>query len=99
MIALVGMSETQKVHYVRGIAVSIIAAPLFVFFALNAVAALAATFIGGWLPSQWFSDNPADWLFTFGQVNGAVNYFTFMISAMIASASGWAMRWAFTGVS
>jgi hypothetical protein len=99
MIVEMPMSDTQKIHYVRGIAVSIIAAPVFVFFALNAVAALAATFIGGWLPSQWFSDNPADWLFAFGQVDGAANYFTFMISVMLASASGWAMRWAFTGAS
>lgn len=93
------MASEQKVHYVRGIVVSIIAAPVFVFFALNAVAALAATFIGGWIPSQWFSDNPVDWLFAFGQVDGAANYFTFMISAAIASASSWAMRWAFTGAS
>jgi hypothetical protein len=93
------MASEQKVHYVRGIAVSIIAAPVFVFFALNAVAALAATFIGGWIPSQWFSDNPIDWLFAFGQVDGAANYFTFMISSVIASASSWAMRWAFTGAS
>ena len=93
------MNAQRKVHYVRGIAVSIIAGPVFVFFALNAVAALAATFIGGWIPSQWFSDNPADWLFAFGQAGGAANYFTFMISAVIASASSWAMRWAFTGAS
>jgi hypothetical protein len=99
MIVETPVSDTQKIHYVRGIAVSIIAAPLFVFFTLNAVAALAATFIGGWLPSQWFSDNPADWFFAFGQEDGAANYFTFMISAMLASASGWAMRWAFTGAS
>jgi len=93
------VATEQKVHYVRGIAVSIIAAPVFVFFALNAIAALASTFIGGWLPSQWFSDNPADWLFAFGQAGGAANYFTFMISAVIASTSSWAMRWAFTGAS
>lgn len=93
------MTSEQKVHYVRGVAVSIIAAPVFVFFALNAVAALASTFIGGWIPSQWFSDNPADWLFAFGQAGGAANYFTFMVSAVIASASSWAMRWAFTGAS
>jgi hypothetical protein len=93
------MTEKETVHYVRGIAVSIIAGPLFVFFGLNAVAALASTFIGGWLPSQWFSDNPVDWLFAFGQVDGAANYFTFMISALLASVSGYAIRWAFTGAS
>jgi hypothetical protein len=87
----------RRIHYVRGVLVSIVAGPVFVFFALNAVIALASTFIGGWLPSQWFSDNAADWVFALGQVDGAANYGTFMISAMVATGCGLAMRWAFTG--
>ena len=93
------MTEEVKKHTIRGVLVSIVFGPIFLFFALNAIAALASTFIAGWLPSKWFSDNPVDWIFAFGVANGAANYFTFMISAFIASASSWAMRWAFTGAS
>ena len=84
-------------HPVRGTILSIALVPLFIFATLNAVAALASTFIAGWLPSEWFSDNPVDWLFAFGVANGAANYFTFMISAMVASVLGTAIRWAFMG--
>jgi hypothetical protein len=84
-------------HPIRGFAVSLIFVPLMLVSAANALAALAATFIGGWLPSEWFSDNPVDWLFAFGQINGAANYFAFMASALVASGCWWVLRWAFTG--
>lgn len=91
------MTEEVKRHTIRGVLVSIVFGPIFLFFTLNAIAALASTFIAGWLPSQWFSDNPVDWIFAFGVANGAANYFTFMISAVLASVSGSVIRWAFTG--
>jgi hypothetical protein len=88
---------TSVSHPIRGTLLAIVFAPLLIYFGLNAVSAMAATFIGGWLPSQWFSDNPADWLFAVGQAGGAANYLTFMVSAMLAYGCWWVLRWGFTG--
>lgn len=73
----------------------VLGVPMFLC-AMNAAYAIARQFIAGWLPSQWFSNNAADWLTAMGNKGGAADYIVFMLNAMLAYGCWWAIRWAFT---
>lgn len=76
---------------------SIVLAGPMLLCAANAVYALARQFIAGWLPSQWFSSNAADWLTAMGNKGGATDYIVFTLNALLAYGCWSAIRWAFTG--
>lgn len=67
-----------------------------IFFGFNAAYALAHQFIAGWLPSQWFSNNPADWFIAMGTEGGAADYFVFMVNGILAYGCWWVIRWGYT---
>jgi hypothetical protein len=68
-----------------------------VFFGVVAAYALARQFIAGWLPSQWFSSNAADWMFGVGTTGSASDYFSFMLNGVLAASCYVAIRWGFYG--
>lgn len=83
-------------HPVRGSLAAIVFGVPMVFFGFNAADALAHQFIAGWLPSQWFSDNAADWLFAMGNKGGAADYIVFMVNSVLSYGCWWIIRWGFT---
>lgn len=93
----ISTSLSRISHPVRGVIVTLILGPVFVVTVALAFLALAHNFISGWIPSRWFSNNPFDWLYSFGTEGGAADYFSFMVCAMIATFSGSAIRWSFYG--
>ena len=50
-------------------------------------------FVNGLIPTRWFSDNGADWLFGTGTQGSARNYLGFMLSAVPASLFWAGVRW------
>ena len=80
----------------RGIAVTILLIGPLVVSVVSAVSALLDQFISGWVPSSWFSSDPVDWIFGTGVEGSANNYLVFMVSALVASACGAGIRWAFS---
>lgn len=90
-------TDQREVRVVRGIVVTLVfGVPLFIG-AVMAASALLAVFISGWIPSNWFSTNAADWLFGGGVAGDAANYFRFMVGAVIAGVSWTAIQWGFGG--
>lgn len=90
-------SDEQKLHYFRGVVISIVLGPILVVGVVMIVTALIATVLAGWTPSTWFSGNAADWLVGGGIEGDAANYIRALIGALLASGSWAGIRWAFTG--
>lgn len=86
-----------KPNLVRGVLATLVLGLPFLFFVVNAVWFTLSQFVRGWIPSNWFSDNPADWLWGTGGVGEAHAYIGFMVNAIPAALLGSAIRWAFYG--
>lgn len=83
-------------HRIRGLVTILLFGPPMIFFGFNAAYALAHQFIAGWIPSQWFSDNAADWFFAMGTQGGASDYVVFMVNGILTYGCWWAIRWGYT---
>ena len=70
-------------------------APLSLALGCVAAVFLIQQVVNGWIPSRWFSDSGADWLFGDGTKGGATNYFGFMLSAMPSYLCGLGVKWGY----
>ena len=86
-----------KPNILRGVLATLILGLPFLFFTGNAAWIMLSQFVRGWIPSNWFSSNPADWLWGTGGVGEANAYFGLLINGIPAVLLGGAIRWAFYG--
>jgi hypothetical protein len=86
-----------KPHIIRGVLATLVLGLPFLFFVINAAWIMLSEFVRGWIPSNWFSSNPADWIFGTGGVGEANAYLGFMVNVIPAVLLGSAIRWAFYG--
>ena len=91
------MNKPQKTHWFRGVCVTILLGPIFLFCSLSLLLLIIQNFLSGLNPQNWFSGNAADWLFSYGNQGGASMYFGFMFHGLIAFFSASGISWAFTG--
>lgn len=80
----------------RGVIVTLLLIGPLVASVVTAIGALLDQFVSGWVPSSWFSSDPVDWIVGTGVEGSANNYLVFMVSALVASACGAGIRWAFS---
>lgn len=93
-------SEHKKVaHPVRGSLVAVVLGPPMVVSGAIALVALIDTFLAGWIPTRWFSQNGADWLVSYGLEGGASNYITFMVCAMVSYFCYAGIVWGYSGTA
>lgn len=92
-----GEADTEGLHYVRGVLVSIVLGPVLIAGGILIATAAISTLVAGWTPSSWFSGNAADWLVGGGAQGDAANYVRMLVGAVLAGTSWTGIHWAFTG--
>lgn len=81
------------VRKVVGLVVVVVCAPVGLGLGLLAAMFAIDQFIGGWVPTRWFSSSPADWMFGMGTEGSARNYVGLMVTGVGAYACFAAVGW------
>ena len=78
-----------------GLVVAMLLTPPTVVFGAIAALFLARQVVSGWIPSQWYSDSPLDWVFGMGVEGSANNYVGFMFAGVPAIVCGSGVLWGY----
>ncbi len=87
------MEKPDLARKVVGLLAVVVCAPLGAGLGLFAALFAVNQFIGGWVPTRWFSSSPADWLFGMGTEGSARNFFGLMVTGVGAYACFAAVGW------